>query len=94
MTNYFRITAYHKNEDISIIMDSNGMYEEIWQFSAYLISKGFTIIEVGDEKQFDYGNMPKIEQDKHNIIIRACKTGKPNKINNKISINGKTYTVK
>ena len=46
MANYYRITAYHKEKDISIIMDSYGLFEKKWQFSADLIRRGFDIIEV------------------------------------------------
>lgn len=44
MSNYFRITAYHPEQDLSAIFDSNGCFEKLWQFSAYLIQKGFKII--------------------------------------------------
>ena len=43
MSNYFRITAYHPEKDISIIMDSFGFFEKKWQFSADLIKRGFKI---------------------------------------------------
>ena len=43
MSNYFRITAYHPEQDLSAIFDSNGYFEKLWQFSAYLIQKGFKI---------------------------------------------------
>lgn len=49
MANYYRITAYHKEKDISIIMDSYGYFEKKWQFSADLIRRGFDIIEVSDD---------------------------------------------
>lgn len=52
MANYFRITAYHPTENFSVIMDSNGMFEKLWQFSADLVQKGFKIIEVGDSNKF------------------------------------------
>ena len=29
--NYYRITAYHPEKDISIIMDSLGLFEKKWQ---------------------------------------------------------------
>ena len=50
MANYFRITAYHPTENLSVIMDSNGLFEKLWQFSSFMVSKGFKIIEVGGEK--------------------------------------------
>lgn len=33
MANYFRITAYNPNEDVGMIVDSNGKFEKLWQFS-------------------------------------------------------------
>jgi hypothetical protein len=44
MSNYYRITAYHKATGISAILDSNGCFDAIWKFSAYLVAKGFKII--------------------------------------------------
>ena len=41
MANYFRITAYHPTKDICAIFDSNGRFEKLWQFSAYLVQNGF-----------------------------------------------------
>lgn len=76
-------------ENLSVIMDSNGMFEKLWQFSAYLVSKGFKIIEVGGENKFTEGDMPKVERDNVHIIVRACKSGQPNKDNNIITVEGK-----
>lgn len=92
MANYFRITAYHPQKDISVIMDSNGKFEKLWQFSAYLIQKGFKIIEVGNDKKFLDGNMPKANSATNKIILRAYQKGKPVIQRNKISIENKTYT--
>ena len=91
MSNYFRITAYHPVENLSAIFDSNGYFEKLWQFSAYLIQKGFKIIEVGNEEKFDEGDMPKTERDAIHIILRACKSGQPNIQGNTIIVEGKRY---
>ena len=93
MSNYFRITAYHPAENLSAIFDSNGHFEKLWQFSAYLIQKGFKIIEVGNEEKFDEGNMPKVELDTAHIILRACKSGQPDIKDNRITMEGKNYSV-
>lgn len=34
MANYFRITAYSPAENIGMIVDSNGKFEKVWQFSS------------------------------------------------------------
>ena len=69
MANYFRITAYHPTENFSVIMDSNGMFEKLWQFSSFMVSKGFKIIEVGGEGKFNEGDMPKVEPNGICLII-------------------------
>ena len=48
MTNYFRVTAHHPETDVCIIADSNGYFSKLWEFSAFLISKGFKVIAVGN----------------------------------------------
>ena len=94
MSNYFRITAYHPAENLSAIFDSNGYFEKLWQFSAYLIQKGFKIIEVGNEEKFDEGDMPKVERDAVHIILRACKSGHPDIQGNTIMVEGKRYFIR
>ena len=93
MSNYFRITAYHPEKNICAIFDSNGYFEKLWQFSSMLVQKGFKIIEVGNEEKFLEGDIPKVEQDKEHIILRASGTGQPKKENNVIDVNGKKYIV-
>ena len=47
MSKYFRITGYNEKENISVIMDSNGKFNEIWEFSVYMLQKGFRIKKIG-----------------------------------------------
>ncbi len=77
MSNYFRITAYHPEQDISIIMDTNGLFEMLWQFSADLIQKGFKVIEVGNEEKFLEGQISLCEPIPDKYILRANAKGKP-----------------
>ena len=91
MSTYFRITAYHPEENVSIIIDSNGMFEKLWQFSSHLVKKGFKIIAVGNEESFDDGNIPKAFLDAHTMILRACDRGKPVCQNGKIEVKGRFY---
>ena len=93
MANYFRITAYHPTENLSDIMDSNGLFEKLWQFSSFMVSKGFKIIEVGGVDKFNEGDMPKAEQDTVHVILRACKSGEPEITGNRIIVEGKSYTI-
>lgn len=92
MSTYFRITAYYPEENISIIIDSNGMFEKLWQFSSHLVKKGFKIIAVGNEESFDDGNIPKAFLDAHNMILRACDRGEPSISNGTITIHGRHYS--
>lgn len=90
MANYFRITAYHPAGNICAIFDSNGRFEKLWQFSAYLVQKGFKIVEVGGADKFLDGDFPKVpESDK--LILRACGRGTLERKGNTIAINGKLY---
>ena len=90
MANYYRITAYHKEKDISIIMDSYGLFEKKWQFSAELIRRGFDIIEVSDNTQFLDGNIERLtEPEPEKFVLRASAYGRPK--NGFEQINGTTY---
>jgi len=89
--NYFRITAYYPAEDISCIMDAYGKYNQIWQFSAYLVKLKFKIIDVAGQGQFDYGNIPPVKEKNDQLILRACAKGKVEKNDGVIDINGRYY---
>ncbi len=89
MTQYFRITAYHPGEDISVIMDSNGMYEKLWQFSSFFIQKGFRVLEVSTDEKFLDINIHKAGPCPDNIILRANATGKPENVTHEL--NGTVY---
>lgn len=91
MSTYYRITAYHPEESISIIIDSNGMFEKLWQFSSHLVKKGFKIVAAGNDESFNDGNIPKAFLDAHNMILRACDRGKPVCQNGKIEVKGRRY---
>ena len=77
MANYFRITAYHPIEDLSLIIDSNGKFKELWEFSSYLVKKGFKILEVGNNTKFLDGNIDHSPVNPNKIILRACTEGRP-----------------
>ena len=94
MSTYFRITAHHPEENISLIIDSNGKFEKLWQFSSHLVKKGFKIIAVGNEESFTDGNIPKAFLDAHNMILRACDRGKPICQDGKIEVKGRFYLTK
>lgn len=74
---YFRITAYHPDKDISVILDSNGRFEKLWEFSAYLVAHGFKIIEVGKEEALQKVNIEPLDTTSNKIYLRSIATGKP-----------------
>ena len=90
MKNYFRITGYCPEHDFSFIIDSNGMFEKLWQFSSMLIQKGLKVLEVSTSEKFIDVNIKPIQENKHQIILRATAEGKPECVNQ--TINGKVYT--
>lgn len=77
MDNYFRITGYIPEKNLSFIIDSYGAYEKLWQFSAMLIAKGCRIIEVSSEEKFIDGNISKLTEQSSKIILRATSKGEP-----------------
>lgn len=89
MNNYYRITAYYKEEDLSFIVDSNGLFEKLWQFSAYLVQKDIKVIEVSKEENMLDINIEKVAQDNEHIILRATADGMPEYIEQ--NVNGVTY---
>lgn len=92
MANYFRITAYNPNEDVGMVVDSNGRHEKLWQFSAELVAKGFNILAVGNETKFTDGNIPKTGEG-GKLLLRACIKGKPLQNGSLIEVCGKSYEV-
>ena len=76
-TEYYRITAYHAPAGLSIIADSYGKFEKLWQFSAYLIERGFRIIAVDREQFFIDGTMPKVKAPSDKLMIRAVGKDEP-----------------
>jgi hypothetical protein len=89
MKNYFRITGYCPEHDFSFIIDSNGMFEKLWQFSSMLIQKGLKVLEVSTGEKFIDINIKPIEEDTEHIILRATAEGKPEYVDQ--IINGVTY---
>ena len=90
MNNYFRITSYHPESNIAFIVDSNGKFNSLGDFSLRLLSKGCKIIQIGRAENFQDGNISKIEPCEE-LVLRACAFGKPDRNNGVISVNGKFY---
>jgi hypothetical protein len=91
MNTYFRITAYNPALDISFIIDSVNQYDEIWQFSAKLVSLKCKILAVSDSTKFDSGNIPKATPNGENFILRACMKGKIEIENGIVSMQSRYY---
>ncbi len=90
MSNYFRIAAYEPNHDFTIIMDTYGMFEKIWQFSADLIKRGLKILEISSDEQFLDVNIDKLtEKRPDKFILRTPADGKPEYLEQ--TIEGDTY---
>ena len=98
MSNYFRITAYHPARNVCAIFDSNGRFEKLWQFSSYLVQKGFKIVEVGNAEignaeKFSDGDFLKAPECRQ-MLVRACAKGQPAVDANVVIVKGKRYEVK
>ena len=90
--NYFRITAYNKEEDFSCILESNGMFEKLWQFSSYLVNKGFNIIDASKLENIIDTNIEPANEDTEHIILRATQDGKVEQKDYKVKVADKFYT--
>ena len=86
---FYRITAYYPQDDFSFIIDSNGMFEKLWQFSSYLIQKWLKVLEVNKLENIIDVNILQAEEDREHIILRATADGKPEYIEQ--IVNGITY---
>ncbi len=89
MNNYYRITGYCEQKDFCFIIDCNGAFEKLWQFSSLLIQKGLKVLEVGNEAKFTDGNISCIAENTDKLILRATADGKPEYIMQ--TIDGITY---
>lgn len=89
MTNYFRITAYYEKEDLSMIIDSNGMFDKLWLFSSYILQKGLKVLEVSNADNFLDINTRLADNDTQHVLLRAVHKGKPERITQ--TIKGITY---
>ena len=85
MENYFRITGYNEKDNYCFIVDSNGMFKKLWQFSAFLVQKELKIIEVSKLENVIDINIKKAEIDNEHIILRAIADGKPEYIEQNIN---------
>lgn len=93
MSNYFRITGYVKEKDLCFIMDCNGMFEKLWEFSAYLVEKGIEIVEANKECTFTDINLEKVEYDKKHIFLRVTQHGRPTINGNIVNVGDKKYQI-
>lgn len=91
MNNYFRITGYVKEKDLCFIMDCNGMFEKLWQFSALMVQNKIQIIEVSNSDKFIDVNIGLVDYDANHIALRATAKGLPE--NTSYTLDGTTYKV-
>ena len=74
---YFRITAYHLDKDISVILDSYGKFESLWDFSSLLVSHGFKVLSLSRAEVLVESTFPLIEES-NKLAVRAIAKGQPN----------------
>ncbi len=101
MTNktVFRVTVYHPTEDFCAILDTFDFTEKLWELSAFLIQKGFKIIDATNSDKFLDVNIEPTPNYVKRIIVRACDKGQPEKLikeldgkrHNAIRVNTRIY---
>ncbi len=91
MTNktVFRVTVYHPTEDFCAILDTIDFVEKLWELSAFLIQKGFKIIDATNSDKFIDVNIEPTPTYIKRIIVRACDKGKPEQLVKELD--GKKY---
>ena len=89
MAKYFRLTAYEPTHNITMILDSNGVFEKKWQFSAFVIARGCQIINITDSDNMIDVNCGKMDYNPKQFKLMAHIIGKAENI--KHTIDGKTY---
>ena len=73
MAKYFRVKAHYPKENMTVVVDSYGKYDEIWQLSAFLIKNGFKILQVWDDGKPTDTDIPKVnDMDKTHLYVRDC----------------------
>ena len=77
MSQYFRVHAFYAKENLEIAIDSNGKYTALWQFSAFLMSKGFEIIKPVKDSGFDNETIPKADIQSEKLILVYAKRRSP-----------------
>ena len=90
MTNYFRITGYLPDRNVSFVMDSYGAYEKLWQFSSELLRKGCKILFVGNSEPFSDGTISKLSEVSKKPALRAIVSGTP--AEETYTVNGNSYS--
>jgi hypothetical protein len=54
-----------------------GRFEKLWQFSSFLVNKGFKIIEVTTSDKLVYDPFPLIGRESNKILLRSIAKGQP-----------------
>lgn len=91
MKNYFRITVYNPQSNVTAILDSNGYFDEIWKFSSFFVKNGWKVKAICEDGQFEAGNIPRIQPDEKHIVLRACVKGLIEKKDGIINVLGRFY---
>ena len=69
MNNYYRVKAHFEKEKITAVFDSNGCFEKLWQFSAFIIAHGGTILDVQKDEQMT-DTYTRMEENAKKIFLR------------------------
>lgn len=91
MDKYYRITAYHKEENITAIFDSNGYFNALWEFAVFLREKGFETLSVGKDQNFTFGDMKPVPENTQKIYCRALQKGFAMRENKIVIVNNLKY---
>ena len=69
MQNYYRVKAHFEKENINAVIDSHGCFEKLWQFSAFIVEKGGTVLDVQKDEQV-MDTYTRVEENAEKIFLR------------------------
>ena len=89
----FRLTAYHKEKDVSIIIDGHDACDDRGMFTRVFQSLGFTALYLDNISRVKHSSFPCDDYYPKKVVLRAIAKGEPHVNRSTISVGDKSYTL-
>ena len=67
---YFRITGYCPKHDFSFIVNCNGKFEKLWEFSSFLVLKNLKVLEVCESQSSNIDTQQKTKNTSFFVLAK------------------------